>query len=118
MEAVNESLRTRFPQAVEKVQLYITKPKTRASLMKPVVSNITEAHDQIRSLLHQIYTAEEAAAVPLMGKDELAQLLTESAGAPGTEASASQQSLPPSAAGSQQSLPQLPVSQQSPAAAE
>lgn len=118
VESVNDSLKTRFPQAAEKVQLYITKSKTRASLMKPVVSNITEAHDQIRSLLHQIYTAEEAAAVPLMSKDELTQLLAESSDAQGIEGAGSQQSLPPSAAGSQQTLAQIPVSQQSPAVAE
>lgn len=112
VELVNDSLKNRFPQVVQKVQLYITKPKTRASLMKPVVSNITEAHDQIRSLLHQIYTAEEAAAVPLLGKDELAQLLS-SADAQSIDVTGSQQSLPPSAAGSQHSLAQLAGSQQS-----
>lgn len=114
VETVNDSLKNRFPEAAAKVQLYITKPKTRASLMKPVVSNIIEAHDQIRTLLHQIYTAEEAAAVPLLGKDELAQMLSENSDAQSVAATGSQVSLPPSAAGSQPSLPQLPVSQPSP----
>jgi hypothetical protein len=95
VEAVNEALKHRFPQAMQQVHLYITKPKTRASLMKPVISNITEAHDQIRNLLHQIYTAEEAAAVPLMGKEELLQLLNESADTGGLETTGSQQSLAP-----------------------
>ena len=50
VEAVNDALKSQFPEAVAKVKLYITKQKTRTSLMKPVVSNITEAHDL--SLIH------------------------------------------------------------------
>lgn len=75
---VNEALNTKYPLVAQKVNLYITKPKTRTSLMKPVISNILEAHEQVRTILNQIYTEAEAAAVPLQSKEDLEKALSAS----------------------------------------
>ncbi len=48
---VNAALSGPLPVAVAKLRLYLPNPATNAILLKPVKSNIAEAHGQIAKLL-------------------------------------------------------------------
>ncbi|PNW85826.1 hypothetical protein CHLRE_03g203750v5 [Chlamydomonas reinhardtii] len=61
--------------AVSKMRLYLPNPATHAILLKPVKSNIAEAHGQIAKLLQTDYTPEEAAEVPLHNPQQLQAVL-------------------------------------------
>jgi hypothetical protein len=61
--------------AIQRLRLYLAKPRTRAALLKPIKSNIVEAHRQIRVVLHEQYSPEEAATVPLHKCEELETIL-------------------------------------------
>lgn len=50
-------------------------PAPRLPPSRPIKSNIAEAHGQIAQLLEAEYSAEEAAAVPLMRPDALGAAL-------------------------------------------
>eukprot|EP00892_Ulva_mutabilis_P010098 jgi/Ulvmu1/7460/UM037_0003.1 len=73
--AVNESLQSKYSAAVQKMKLYVRSVKAREGLLKPIASNIIEAHEQVRKLLHEHYTADDAQTVSLKGKGELEALL-------------------------------------------
>jgi conserved oligomeric Golgi complex subunit 3 len=73
--AVNQALDTTYPAAVNKLRLYLGKPKMQAALLKPIRSNISEAHAHIEAVLRESYTAEGAARVPLRSGPELQALL-------------------------------------------
>lgn len=62
-------------QAVTKMRLYLANPATHAILLKPVKSNIAEAHGQIASLLQTEYSPEEIATIPLHQPPALAAIL-------------------------------------------
>ncbi|KAG2494830.1 hypothetical protein HYH03_007071 [Edaphochlamys debaryana] len=64
-----------LPAAVGKMRLYLPNPATHAILLKPVKSNIAEAHGQVAKLLQSDYTPEEAAEVPLYNPQQLAAVL-------------------------------------------
>ncbi|GLC45161.1 hypothetical protein PLESTB_000428800 [Pleodorina starrii] len=72
---VNAALSGPLPAAVSKMRLYLPNPATHAILLKPVKSNIAEAHGQIAKLLQTDYTPEEAAEVPLHNPQQLAAVL-------------------------------------------
>ncbi|GFR40890.1 hypothetical protein Agub_g1542 [Astrephomene gubernaculifera] len=72
---VNAALEGPLPAAVAKMRLYLPNPATHAILLKPVKSNIAEAHGQIAKLLQTDYTSEEAAEVPLHNPQQLAAVL-------------------------------------------
>ena len=69
--AVNDALASTYPAAVAKIQLYITKPKARCALLRPIRSNIAEALSHVAALLQEHYTEAEAASVPLLVGDAL-----------------------------------------------
>lgn len=73
--AVNKSLQGKYVQAVQSMQLYVQSPKAREGLLKPIASNIIEAHEQVRKLLHEHYTAEDAQQVSMKSKSELEAVL-------------------------------------------
>ena len=73
--AVNESLQSRYTAAVQKMQLYVFSQKAREGLLKPIASNVIEAHEQVRKLLHEYYTAEDAQKVAIKSKADLEALL-------------------------------------------
>jgi hypothetical protein len=75
VSAVNEALERSYPMAIQKLRLYLAKPRTRTALLKPIKSNIVEAHRQIRVVLQGQYSSEEAAAVPLHKPEELEKIL-------------------------------------------
>ncbi|GIL47849.1 hypothetical protein Vafri_4496 [Volvox africanus] len=72
---VNAALAGPLPGAVAKMRLYLPNPSTHAILLKPVKSNIAEAHGQIAKLLQMEYSPDEAAEVPLYNPQQLATLL-------------------------------------------
>lgn len=61
--------------AVARAALYLPNPATRAILLRPVKSNVAEAHAQLAALLQREYSPEEASTVPLMAADALAAAL-------------------------------------------
>jgi conserved oligomeric Golgi complex subunit 3 len=69
--AVNAALTASVPNVISKIRLYITNPTTQSILVKPIVSNIGEAHGQIASLLSGEYTEEEAGKIGFMDADKL-----------------------------------------------
>lgn len=73
--AVNSALDTTYPAAVDKLRLYLTKPRTQDALLRPIRSNIADAHGHVRALLREHYSEDEAAGVPLRGEEELEGLL-------------------------------------------
>lgn len=75
VSAVNGALEGAYPAAVHKLQLYLTKPKTQQALLKPIKTNVMEAHSHFRTLLQQHYTAEQAETVPLRSVEEVQTLL-------------------------------------------
>lgn len=75
LTAVNELLQGKYAQAVQSMQLYVQSPKAREGLLKPIASNIIEAHEQVRKLLHEHYTAEDAQKVSMKSKAELEAVL-------------------------------------------
>ncbi|EFJ48495.1 component of oligomeric golgi complex 3 [Volvox carteri f. nagariensis] len=72
---VNAALSGPLPAAVSKMRLYLPNPATHGILLKPVKSNIAEAHGQIAKLLQMEYSPEEAAQVPLHDPQQLAAVL-------------------------------------------
>lgn len=75
VEAVNAALAGGLDDIVQKIQLYLTKPKTQAALQKPIKGNVVEAHRHLRSLLQEHYTSEQAALVPLHSEEALETVL-------------------------------------------
>eukprot|EP01025_Chloroclados_australasicus_P038138 TRINITY_DN3909_c1_g1_i1.p1 TRINITY_DN3909_c1_g1~~TRINITY_DN3909_c1_g1_i1.p1 ORF type:complete len:612 (-),score=69.55 TRINITY_DN3909_c1_g1_i1:390-2225(-) len=75
VDSVNEALSNRLPVAVSKMKLYLTSPSAINVLMKPIKSNIAEAHGQIAQLLQLEYTPEEVADVKLTPPQQLQQIL-------------------------------------------
>jgi len=71
---VTRALDESYPLAVAKMRLYLDKPKTRAVLLKPVRSNITEAHGQVAALLRG-YDAAAVERIGLMSADALNERL-------------------------------------------
>ena len=72
---VREALRSTLPAAVARLKLYVRSPTTHAVLLRPIKSNIVEAHSQVATLLASEYTAEEVQAIHLPDPPELAALL-------------------------------------------
>ncbi|PSC70334.1 conserved oligomeric Golgi complex subunit 3 [Micractinium conductrix] len=72
---VREALGGALPAAAAKMRLYLPSPATRAILLKPIKSNVAEAHGQIAALVEGEYTADEAAAIGLTPPAELAAAL-------------------------------------------
>eukprot|EP01026_Neomeris_dumetosa_P073437 TRINITY_DN7553_c0_g1_i7.p1 TRINITY_DN7553_c0_g1~~TRINITY_DN7553_c0_g1_i7.p1 ORF type:complete len:357 (-),score=56.46 TRINITY_DN7553_c0_g1_i7:300-1370(-) len=75
VDNVNEALLNKLPLAVAKMKLYLTSSSAINVLMKPIKSNIAEAHGQIAQLLQSEYTVEEVAGVQLMDPQKLQQTL-------------------------------------------
>ena len=73
--AVNDALAAAYPAAVAKLRLYLTKPRTQDALLRPIRTNIADAHGHVRALLQEHYSAEDAARVPLRSAEELEALL-------------------------------------------
>lgn len=73
--AVNEALQSKYVTAVQSMQLYVRNKKAQEGLLKPIASNIIEAHEQVRKLLHEYYTAEDAQKVAMKSKAELEGIL-------------------------------------------
>ncbi|GIL89428.1 hypothetical protein Vretimale_18913 [Volvox reticuliferus] len=72
---VNAALAGPLPAAVAKMRLYLPNPSTHAILLKPVKSNIAEAHGQVAKLLQTEYSPDEALEVPLYNPQQLAAVL-------------------------------------------
>ena len=72
---VREALRSTLPAAVARLKLYVMSPATHAVLLRPIKSNIVEAHSQVATLLASEYTPEEVQAINLPGAAELAHTL-------------------------------------------
>ncbi|CAG9467282.1 unnamed protein product [Pedinophyceae sp. YPF-701] len=73
---VNEAMENALPQAVQRMSLYLGRTsEARQALLRPIWSNVAEAHGQIAALLEAEYTPEEVAAVPLKSPDDLQRLL-------------------------------------------
>ena len=72
---VREALQTALPKAVKKMKLYLTNAGTHGILLRPIKSNIAEAHGQIASLLDSEYSEEQAQQVQLLPPPELSALL-------------------------------------------
>lgn len=73
--AVNAALTASLPNVISKIRLYITNPTTQSILVKPIVSNIGEAHGQIASLLSGEYSEEEAGKIGFMDAKKLKETL-------------------------------------------
>jgi conserved oligomeric Golgi complex subunit 3 len=73
--AVNGAMEQTYPMVIQKLCLYLAKPRTRAALLKPIRSNIEEAHSQIRGLLQEQYSSADAARAPLHTPEELETIL-------------------------------------------
>jgi len=72
---VRGALASDLPQAIKRMQLYLSNPATHKVLYRPIKSNIVEAHGQIQALLDSDYTGEEAAAIALPTPLELKNVL-------------------------------------------
>ena len=72
---VRAALKSSLPASVARLKLYVRNPATHAVLLRPIKSNIVEAHSQIAQLLAAEYRPEEAQAVDLPSSAELASLL-------------------------------------------
>lgn len=72
---VRGALKASLPASVARLKLYVRNPATHAVLLRPIKSNIVEAHSQIAQLLGAEYTPEEAQAVNLPSSTELASIL-------------------------------------------
>ena len=72
---VRAALQSSLPSSVARLKLYVRNPTTHAVLLRPIKSNIVEAHSQIAQLLAAEYQPEEAAAANLPSSAELASLL-------------------------------------------
>ena len=72
---VREALRSTLPAAVARLKLYVKSPATHAVLLRPIKSNIVEAHSQVATLLASEYAPEEVQAINLPGAAELAHTL-------------------------------------------
>ena len=72
---VRAALKTTLPASVTRLKQYVRNPATHAVLLRPIKSNIVEAHSQIAQLLEAEYRPEEAAAVNLPSSTELADIL-------------------------------------------
>lgn len=73
--AVNAALTASLPKVISKIRLYITNPTTQSVLVKPILSNIGEAHGQIASLLSGEYSEEEAGKIGFMDAEKLKETL-------------------------------------------
>lgn len=73
--AVNESLKTKLPDAIAKLRLYLPKESTCAIIFRPIKSNISEAHSQVASIFAREYEKEEIAGIPLLAPKDLTELL-------------------------------------------
>jgi hypothetical protein len=76
VEAANTALDGKYSGLVAKMKLYLTKRTTRDVLLKPITSNIIEAHEQVAALLREHYAANDAGAVPLRSSTQLRDLLS------------------------------------------
>lgn len=72
---VRSALKKALPSAITKLKLYLNNPATHVILLRPIKSNIAEAHAQIATLLAAEYTNEEIAAINLPASPELAGIL-------------------------------------------
>ena len=75
MGRVREALAGPLPAAGAAMRAYLPSPPTRAALLKPIKSNVAEAHGQVAALLEAEYTPEEVAAIGLTPPDALVALL-------------------------------------------
>ncbi|UPR01228.1 Sec34 domain-containing protein [Chloropicon primus] len=75
VKTVNEALEGTLPEAITKMRRYLDNPNTHSVLMKPIKSNIAEAHGQIAHLLESEYDAETIEMVPLMEPAKLQGLM-------------------------------------------
>lgn len=62
---VREALQGALPEAVARMRLYLPNSATHAILLKPVKSNVAEAHGQVRGRLCEGW---QASAGPLGGR--------------------------------------------------
>ena len=72
---VRAALKGALPMAVARLKLYLNNPATHVILLRPIKSNIAEAHAQIATLLAAEYTSDEVAAIDLPAPPELAGIL-------------------------------------------
>ena len=72
---VRSALKGALPAAVARLKLYLNNPATHVILLRPIKSNIAEAHAQIATLLAAEYTSQEIAAIDLPAPPELAEIL-------------------------------------------
>lgn len=66
-EQVEEGANVKLPEVVERMKIYITKPASRAVLLRPVRGNIAEASAELLSALQARYTLDERAATGIDG---------------------------------------------------
>ena len=72
--AVSKALELSYPLAISKMKLYLEKAKTQAVLLKPIKSNILEAHGQVAVLLEG-YDPAAVAQIGLMSAEQVQLML-------------------------------------------
>eukprot|EP00898_Chlorokybus_atmophyticus_P000708 jgi/Chlat1/1638/Chrsp127S01891 len=70
IDKVREALET-LPGVMARLRLYLTSPSTRAILLRPIKSNISEAYTQIANLVGIEYNDEDRKVIGLISHDEL-----------------------------------------------
>ena len=69
--SVNSSLETSFIDMMNSLKIYIRGTETQALLLKPIFSNIVEAHVQFFNILLQVYPREVLKGYGMLEVDEL-----------------------------------------------
>ncbi|CAN8064359.1 unnamed protein product [Agarophyton chilense] len=66
-EKVDKAVNEELAPVVERMKIYITKPASRAVLLRPIRANVAEAATELLSLLQQRYTLEEREDIAVDG---------------------------------------------------
>eukprot|EP00186_Timspurckia_oligopyrenoides_P002043 CAMPEP_0182441280 /NCGR_PEP_ID=MMETSP1172-20130603/217_1 /TAXON_ID=708627 /ORGANISM="Timspurckia oligopyrenoides, Strain CCMP3278" /LENGTH=926 /DNA_ID=CAMNT_0024635461 /DNA_START=38 /DNA_END=2818 /DNA_ORIENTATION=- len=75
-EQVSRSVRNELPESVARMHIYITKPSSRAVLLRPLHANFAEATRELLSTLQARYTIEEREFIGING-EKVTELLDE-----------------------------------------
>jgi len=71
IRSVNSSLETSFIDTINSLKMYVRAKETQALLLKPIFSNIVEAHVQFFNILLQEYSREVLKGYGMLDVDEL-----------------------------------------------
>ncbi|PKA50592.1 hypothetical protein AXF42_Ash013807 [Apostasia shenzhenica] len=71
IQKVSNALQQELPKVMAKMKLYLQNPSTRMILLKPIKTNIIEAHVQLQTLIKTEYLPDEVHGIGMLSSPDL-----------------------------------------------